>query len=125
MFIRYNANPVKNIVGDCVIRAISKALNEDWETVYLEIALLGLIMYDMPSSNNVWETYLWKNGFRRFNIPNTCPDCYSVKEFCKDNPEGIFVLGTGSHAIAIINGNYYDTWDSGEETPIYCFRKEY
>ena len=125
MFIRYNANPHKNIVGDCVIRAISKALNDDWENVYLEIALLGLIMYDMPSSNNVWETYLWKNGFRRFNIPNTCPDCYTVQEFCKDNPEGTFVLGTGSHAIAIINGNYYDTWDSGEETPIYCFRKEY
>ncbi len=125
MFIKYNANPKRNIVGDCVIRAISKAMDEDWETVYLEIALLGLIMLDMPSSNNVWETYLWKNGFRRFNIPNLCPDCYSVKDFCADNPEGTFVLGTGSHAIAVVNGNYYDTWDSGEETPIYCFRKEY
>ncbi len=125
MFIKYNANPVKNIVGDCVIRAISKAMNNDWETVYLEIAMLGLLMHDMPTSNNVWETYLWKNGFRRFNIPNMCPDCYTVRDFCSDNPEGTFVLGTGSHAIAIIDGDYYDTWDSGEETPIYCFRKEY
>lgn len=125
MFIKYNANPVKNIVGDCVIRAVSKAMNNDWETVYLEIAMLGLLMHDMPTSNNVWETYLWKNGFRRFNIPNMCPDCYTVRDFCLDNPEGTFVLGTGSHAIAIIDGDYYDTWDSGEETPIYCFRKEY
>ena len=125
MFIKYNANPVKNIVGDCVIRAISKAINNDWETVYLEIAMLGLLMHDMPTSNNVWETYLWKNGFRRFNIPNMCPDCYTVRDFCSDNPEGTFVLGTGSHAIAIVDGDYYDTWDSGEETPIYCFRKEY
>jgi len=125
MFIKYNANPVKNIVGDCVIRAISKAMNNDWETVYLEIAMLGLLMHDMPTSNNVWETYLWKNGFRRFNIPNMCPDCYTVRDFCSDNPEGTFVLGTGSHAIAIVDGDYYDTWDSGEETPIYCFRKEY
>ena len=125
MFIKYNANPVKNIVGDCVIRAISKAIDTDWETVYLEIAVLGLNMYDMPTSNNVWETYLWHRGFRRFNIPDTCPDCYTVKEFCYDNPRGTFVLGTGSHAIAVIDGNYYDTWDSGDETPTYCFRKEY
>lgn len=125
MYIRYNANPIQNIVGDCVVRAISKVIDEEWEIVYLALAAQGFGMYDMPTSNEVWGTYLLSNGFSRFNIPNTCPICYSVKDFCKDYPKGSYVLGTGSHAIAVVNGNYYDTWDSGDEIPMYAFRKEY
>lgn len=125
MFIKHNANPIKNIVGDCVIRAISTVMNEDYEEVYIGLAAQGLGMYDLPSSNEVWGTYLMLNGFERFNIPNKCPMCYTVKDFCRDNPYGSFVLGTGSHAVAVIDGNYYDTWDSGDEVPMYAFRKEY
>lgn len=125
MFIRHNANPIKNIVGDCVIRAIATVMQEDYEVVYIALMIQGLGMYDLPSSNEVWGTYLLSNGFKRFNIPNTCPMCYTVKDFCKDNPEGSFVLGTGSHAVAVIDGNYYDTWNSGDEIPMYAFRKEY
>lgn len=124
MFIKYNANPEKNIVGDCVVRAITKALRSDWEAVYMELALTGLAMYDMPSSNEVWSAYLIDNGFRKFPITNTCPVCYTVKQFCKDNPYGTFVLGTGTHAIAVVDGDYYDTWDSGDEVLMYGFRKE-
>jgi len=38
-FINYNANPVNNRVGDCVIRAISKATGNTWEEIYTKIAL--------------------------------------------------------------------------------------
>jgi hypothetical protein len=47
-----------------------------------------------------------------------------VEDFCRDNPEGTYVLGTGSHAIAVIDGNYYDAWDSGREQPMYYYRKD-
>lgn len=33
MFIFHNPNPDKTLVGDCVVRALCKVLNEDWETV--------------------------------------------------------------------------------------------
>lgn len=30
-FIYYNSNPERKLVGDCVIRAISKATDQTWE----------------------------------------------------------------------------------------------
>lgn len=34
-FIHFNNNPVGRSTGDCVVRAISKALNLGWETAHL------------------------------------------------------------------------------------------
>lgn len=123
-YVIYNPNPTRKLVGDCVIRAIAKSLNKDWEDVYLDVAMKGFVMHDMPSSNDVWGTYLSENGFRRYVIPDTCPHCYTVEQFVEDNPDLTGILATGSHVVAVSGGNYYDTWDSGNEIPIYYWRKE-
>lgn len=81
-------------------------------------------MKDMPSSNEVWQSYLINKGFKRFIVPNTCPNCYTVKQFCEEHKNGIYLLATGSHVIAVIGGNYFDTWDSGNEVIIFYFHKE-
>lgn len=123
-YIFSNPNPEKNLVGDCVIRAISIVMGREWEDVYIDVVLQGFMMKDMPSSNYVWGSYLHRMGYRRTVIPNTCPDCYTVKDFCEDNPQGTFILATGTHVIAVKDGNYFDTWDSGNEIPIYYWKKE-
>lgn len=106
-------------VGDCVIRAISKLTGRDWESTYLGIMTAGFELCDMPSSNNVWAAYLKRLGYRRNVIPDTCPNCYTVRDFCLDNPRGIFLLATGSHVVTVVDGDYFDAWDSGDEVPIY------
>ena len=123
-FIINNPNPYGSYVGDCVIRAISIAQNEPWRNVYIGLAIQGLLMGDMPSSNKVWGEYLKSKGYRRYIIPNDCPDCYTVRDFCGEYFKGRYILGTGSHVIAVIDGDYYDTWDSGDESPIYYWTKE-
>ena len=80
-------------------------------------------MSDMPTSNPVWGAYLKSKGYLQVTIPNTCPDCYSIRDFCEDNPKGTFVVGTGTHVVAIVDGDYYDAWDSGDEIPVYYFRR--
>ena len=123
-YVYYNPNPAGQRVGDCVIRAISKLTGQDWEQTYIGVAVQGYVSYDMPSSNAVWAEYLRRRGFRRYVIPDTCPDCYTVKDFCFDNPRGAFLLATGSHVVTVIDGDYFDAWDSGSEVPIYFWTKE-
>ena len=124
MFVKYNPNPQNNQVGDCVVRSISKVLDYDWERTYIELAVQGFMMCDMPSANAVWGAYLRNKGFTRRLIPDNCPDCYTIADFAEDNPHGKFILATGSHVVAVVNGNYYDTWDSGGEIPVYYWSKE-
>ena len=123
MYEFYNPNPKGSNIGDCVIRALTKACEMTWDDVYLDLMLLGFNLKDMPSANNVWGTYLMQNGFQRFALPNVCPDCYSISDFCEDHPVGTFVLATGSHVVTVVNGIYYDSWDSGREIIAYLFAK--
>lgn len=123
MYIYYNPNPLGLSVGDCTIRAISCALNITWELTYNLLADLGFEMCDMPSSNRVWSELLKLNKFKKHQIPDTCPNCYTVKNFCYDHPKGTYVVGTDEHVVCIKNGNYFDSWDSGNEIPIYYFER--
>lgn len=125
MWIQFNNNPAGRQVGDCSIRAVSKALGVDWETAYVMVTMNGFSMGDMPSSDSVWGATLRKNGFYRKSIPDSCPDCYTAKEFCEDNPEGVFVLGFGGHVATVVDGDLYDSWDSSNEIPqFYWYKKE-
>lgn len=123
-YVKYNPNPTKRSVGDCVIRAICKATELDWYEVYDLICNKGRELNDMPSANSVWASVLRDLGFKRYSIPNSCPDCYTIRDFCLDHPYGKYILATGSHAVAVVNGNYYDNWNSGDEVPIYYFKED-
>lgn len=125
MWIKYNPNPTGRNVGDCAVRAIAVALNIDWEDAYAMIVENGYAMGDMPSADSVWGAVLRQNGFYRKAIPNTCPDCYTAEDFCRDNPHGIFVLAFGGHVATVVNGDLYDSWNSLQMIPAYVwYRKE-
>ena len=124
MFVSVNPNPARKLVGDCVIRAISLAEDQEWDKTFLDLSSLAYNSKDMPSSNSLWTEYLHQKGYHRYIIPDTCPDCYSIKQFCYDYPNGTYILATGTHVVCARDGDYLDTWDSGNEIPIYYFRKE-
>ena len=125
MWVEYLNNPVGRKVGDCAVRAISKALNMGWEAAYIALTVNGLQMGDMPSSDAVSGALLRQHGFYRKAVPDTCPTCYTVVDFCEDHPEGTYVLYCGGHVVTAIDGNYFDSWDSGQEQVQYVwYRKE-
>lgn len=125
MWIKYNPNPTGRNVGDCAVRAVAKALDISWEDAYVRVSTNGYAMGDMPSSDSVWGSVLRQNGFYREAIPNNCPDCYTAKDFCKDNPYGVYVLGFGGHVATVVDGDLYDSWNSENEIPVYVwYRKE-
>lgn len=124
MWVEWNPNPLGKRVGDCTVRAVAKGTGESWEAAYSGMALEGFLLSDMPSANNVWGAYLRRKGFTRHMIPDTCPDCYTVKDFCKDHPKGMYIVALHGHVIAVNDGDYFDSWDSGNENPIYYFERE-
>ena len=123
MWMEYNKNPDSRRGDDCTVRAIATCLDKPWEEVYTELCARGLIERDMPSANHVWAAYLRSQGYERRAVQNTCPDCYTVADFAADHRRGRYIVALHGHVVAVIDGDYYDTWDSGEEVVFYYWQK--
>lgn len=117
MYLHSNPNPYGKMRNDCVVRAIAIVTGKSWVDVYLDLCLQGLLVGDWGNIDDVWGSYVRSIGFVRESIPNSCPDCYTVRDFARDHPKGTYILATGSHAVAVIDGCYIDAWDSGDESP--------
>lgn len=124
MWRYYNPNPLGRSVGDCAVRAVAAALGVDWESAYSMLASNVYLMGDLPQANSVIAATLRRNGFYKAVIPDTCPDCYTAEMFCQDHPEGVYVLGFGTHVATVIDGELWDSWDSSQEIPIYFFYRK-
>ena len=124
MWKPYNPNPEGRMVGDCTIRAITKATGKSWEEVYAGVVLDGFLLSDMPTANAVWGAYLKRNGFKRFLIDEDAPINYTVADFASDNPIGTYILALSGHVVTVVDGDWYDTWDSGGKTPLYYWQRE-
>ena len=107
-------NPVGNRTDDCTVRALSKVFNISWDDAYDMLAEAGKKMGLMPEHKSVFSAVLRMNGFYRENLPTFCPECYSVRDFTEHNPRGRYVLCTDNHVVAVVNGSYFDSYDSGD-----------
>lgn len=124
MWIKCDPNPCGGGEDDCAVRAISIVFSVDWDTAYMMLANMGLMMCKIMNHNAVISGVMRANGFNKTVIPDSCPDCYTVEEFCSEHPTGTYVLGTGTHVVAVIDGNYIDSWDSGNEIPVYYYYRQ-
>ena len=120
MFQEYNPNPLHKQVGDCAVRAISKALDISWDKAFAIMTIKAFIIADLPSANSVWGSVLKDHGFSKEIIIDEC----TAEEFCNANSKGIFVLGFGNHVATAIDGTIYDSWNSTQEIPQYYWYKK-
>jgi len=120
MYEFVNVNPCKKRLGDCVVRALSLALNQSWYRTAIDLCIEGLIQCDIQNSNAVWSAYLLSKGFKRYPISDTM----TFSEFATTHSDGLYVVATGSHVAVIRDGVLYDNWDSSDEQVAYYFTKE-
>lgn len=124
VYIKFNNNPrAHGRVGDCVIRALSKALRKSWDEIYWDLCDMGHDAGDWGSSNAVWSAYLHDNGFTRHAIPAEYAGWYTVEDFAEDHPHGTYILGIDGHVVCVKDGAYFDSWNSGAELPIFFWAK--
>lgn len=123
-FVNLNLNPKHRRVGDCVVRALSKALDQSWDKTYCGLCLQGFIDKDMPDGNEVFGHYLERKGFTRSRIPESYAADYDVDDFARENPRGTFILAIDGHVVCVQDGEIFDSWFSGEEHPAFVWYKK-
>lgn len=132
-FIYFNANPKNRITGDCTFRAISLALNEDYNSTIMNMAKVACETGYAINDHKGIDRYMKKKGWIKRSQPRKCNNLkYTGKQFCAylssnyPNGElGNIVANIGSHHIVCIkptdhgdgiNCRYkiHDTWDSSD-----------
>ena len=121
-FVYYQPNEkdLKDQYGDCTIRALSKALNCTWvEAFDLTIPICRreqvTNLFNAPSA--IERTFLAELGFIYHGVSNKKGSRRpTVDEFAKAHPTGTYILNVANHEVACVDGNYYDTWDSGKKS---------
>ena len=101
----YNPNRYGKNVGDCTVRALSKALNQSWDTTYWGLCIEGNLRGDMPPANATWGAYPRRNGYHRELVPEDV----TVAEFADTHPNGSYILALSGHVVCVIDDVLYDT----------------
>lgn len=124
MYIQTNPNPSGKMVDDCTVRAISLATGRPWGDIAAHTFAKAYEMSDMPSSNQVWGAYLSGMGWKRHNLPDTCPNCYTISDFANDHQGGVYIVCGDGHVACVKDGDLLDTWYSGDMTAYHYWSKE-
>lgn len=119
-FVYYQPNELdlKDKYGDCTVRALSKALGVTWAEAFE--AMIPICrreqttnIFNVPAKKRA--DLLNELGFTYTGISNkrgTKRPC--VDSFAKAHPKGTYIVTVAHHVVAVVDGKYYDTWDSGD-----------
>ena len=113
-----NKKDVKDQYGDCTVRALSKALNCTW----LEAFEAMIPICKEEQTTNIFSVpakkktdLLSRLGFSYTGISTKKGTRRpTVDTFAKEHKHGIHIAIVANHVVAVVDGYYYDTWDSGQ-----------
>lgn len=122
----YNANPKNRITGDCVVRAISLALDQDYNKTVMELAEMQCRTGYNNADKKLYGKYLEGKGWIKRSQPRKADGTkYTGEEFCREISKSIEFLGKtivaniGGHHIVCIKETsplgyhkVHDIWDS-------------
>lgn len=109
-----NKKDLKDKYGDCVIRALTKALNMEWLQVFDEMQPISREMQVPFNCRPCYEKYMESKGLKYTGISNKKGTKRpTVETFAKDHKAGTYILRVARHLVTVVDGIYYDTWDSG------------
>jgi hypothetical protein len=105
--------------GDCVIRAIAIATNQDYLQVQKDIKKIIRKEKSQYKSNidvglfrHTYDKYFKEIGWNWYFTANTM----RVNDF--EHIEGTFILSLPNHFVACQNGILFDTFDSSKNNPM-------
>lgn len=111
MYIYYNVNPKVDHIGDCVIRAISLALNINYDEV---IYLLNKVSNYFNCDMLIKDCY-GKLLTEELKLPIIKTTNKTVKEVAEDFKNNILLVRVDGHLTCVKYGDIYDIWDCSDE----------
>lgn len=114
----FNPNPKGKNIGDCTLRAYCAAFNISWEEAFdiaSEIAKENGSLVQYVADKVLTEHFECKMD-DKYNKKVVKPkERITVGEFATTHPYGVYVLLMRNHAVTLRNGEYWDSWDSGDK----------
>lgn len=108
MYDFYNANPLGLYEDDCVIRAISCALNKSWDQVYDELSDEAQVRGTLLDKKDFVRGYL-NDHFQRISSPP-----YKVYQVAENFKNNIVLCTMRGHIVCIKYGRILDTFDPSD-----------
>ena len=118
VYYQPNKKDLKDKVGDCQVRALSKALNISWLEAFdltipicRELQTYTFFDGDLAKTKEAMDQI----GFNYQGISvRKGSKRPTVLSFAKTHPTGTYICKIAHHVVAVVDGQYFDTWDSGE-----------
>lgn len=108
MFLKCNLNPKGENIDDCYIRATSLATGVPYDEVEAEMIWRGKELVCSPNHLATVADFLMDRGWRLYQYTEGKP---TVKQFCEDHNDGIYLPVCNNHITAVVDGNVLDTWN--------------
>lgn len=126
-FFKYfqpNAKDKNDRECDCVIRALCKGLDKEWVDIFDELYAICRKFQLMMDGKKCYEKYLKLYGFEYQSLSIARGDSRpTVNKFCETHRKGTYILRVAHHLVTVVDGKFYDTWDSGDKC-LYGFWKK-
>ena len=118
-FIYDNVNPKGKRTSDCIVRAICRATETEYNAVIERICKLsikyGIGLCDKKMVEKYMLNYLQAHKQKQIRKPDNTK--ITGKEFCERFPVGKYVINIGSnHLSCVIDGKIHDRWDCSDKT---------
>lgn len=103
-----NLNPLGNLEEDCVCRAISLALDEDYYKIKNKLYLVAEL-FECEMLCVCCYKYLLDEVYGLERLEEY--DGLSINEFSKHCPKGVYLIRTDNHLTCMVEGTVFDTWN--------------
>ena len=114
----FNPNPKGRNIGDCTIRSYCAAFGISWDKAFdiaSKVAKENASMIQYMAEKILTEEFNCYVDEKYNKKTVKGKDRITVNEFAMTHPYGTYILHVPKHQVTVINGEYWDSWDSGDK----------
>lgn len=115
---KYNPNPKSRNIGDCTLRSYCAAFGIEWNEAFdiaSRVAKANSSMIQYVADKVLTEEFgcTVDENYNKKKVKGK--DRITVNNFAMTHPYGTYILHVRSHQVTVKNGEYWDSWDSGDK----------